>query len=111
MTSRERVLCALSHEEPDRVPIDFGGTLSSTINIAAYECLKEYLGIPGETDVMSVRSHTALVMMQSSNVMVWTLVACSRGLLKSRPRRNFQMGHTKTSGVSYAVNQRAKDTS
>ncbi|MBL7115096.1 MAG: hypothetical protein ISS35_04965 [Kiritimatiellae bacterium] len=25
MTSRERVLAAVNHEEPDRVPIDLGG--------------------------------------------------------------------------------------
>ena len=31
MTSRERVLTALNHEEPDRVPIDLGGTVVSSI--------------------------------------------------------------------------------
>jgi uroporphyrinogen decarboxylase len=29
MTSRERVQCALNHEQPDRVPIDFGGIVTS----------------------------------------------------------------------------------
>lgn len=29
MNSRERVLTALRHEEPDMVPIDFGGTTKS----------------------------------------------------------------------------------
>ena len=30
MTPRERVLTALKHEEPDRIPLDLGG-LSTTI--------------------------------------------------------------------------------
>jgi len=36
MTSRERVLTALRHQEPDRVPIDFGGTDVSTIMVGPY---------------------------------------------------------------------------
>ncbi len=45
MTSRERILAALNHEEPDRVPIDFGGHASSSISILAYLKLKAALGI------------------------------------------------------------------
>src|SRR5262245_52831117 len=36
MTSRERILAALNHEEPDRVPMDFGGQPSSSTAILAY---------------------------------------------------------------------------
>lgn len=45
MTHRERVLKALNHEEPDRVPIDIGGTLCTGIMAIAYKKLKEHLGI------------------------------------------------------------------
>jgi uroporphyrinogen decarboxylase len=45
MNSRERVLAALDHEEPDRVPVDFGGHRSSGIMATAYARLKEHLGI------------------------------------------------------------------
>lgn len=45
MTSRERVIAALNHQEPDRVPIDFGGHASSSIAILAYLKLKNLLGI------------------------------------------------------------------
>ena len=45
MTSRERVLAAIAHKEPDRVPIDFGGMASTSIMAIAYHRLKEYLGI------------------------------------------------------------------
>ena len=46
MNSRERVLTALSHQEPDRVPIDLGGTVVSTIAIPTYAALRRYLGLP-----------------------------------------------------------------
>ena len=49
MTSRERVLCALNHKEPDRVPIFFGASGVTTMNTAAYDRLKAYLGIKSET--------------------------------------------------------------
>ncbi len=43
MSSRERVLKSLNHEEPDRVPIDFGG-FQTGIHKRAYEELLRYLG-------------------------------------------------------------------
>lgn len=45
MTHRERVLAALSHREPDRVPIDFSGSRCSSIHVEGYERLKRHLGI------------------------------------------------------------------
>ena len=53
MTSRERLLAALNHKEPDRVPIDLGGTPTSTISLKALENLKSYLGLSFKTRVMS----------------------------------------------------------
>lgn len=44
-TSRERVLAAVNHREPDRVPIDLGGHRSSGMMAIAYRRLKEYLGV------------------------------------------------------------------
>ena len=43
MTSRERVLAALNHEEPDRVPIDLGGTIMSGIMAHPLDRLRKYL--------------------------------------------------------------------
>jgi len=51
LSSRERVLCALAHEEPDRVPIFFGASGATTMLAAAYDRLKKHLGIQGETKV------------------------------------------------------------
>ena len=45
MNSRERVFAAINHQEPDRVPIDFGATSQTGIHAIAYTKLKEYLGI------------------------------------------------------------------
>ena len=46
MTSRERVLAALSHKEPDRVPIDLSQAGGDGITLRAYENLIKHLGLP-----------------------------------------------------------------
>lgn len=51
MLSRERVLCALNHQEPDRIPIDLGGTRQSGIAASAYHRLKQHFGIDTPTRV------------------------------------------------------------
>jgi uroporphyrinogen decarboxylase len=48
LTHRERVLTSLNHQEPDRVPLDFGGIGPSEIVVSAYENLKKYLGVRDE---------------------------------------------------------------
>jgi uroporphyrinogen decarboxylase len=45
MNSRERVMLALNHKEPDRIPIDLGGSICSSIHKNAYIELKKYLGM------------------------------------------------------------------
>jgi len=45
MNSRERVQLALSHQEPDRVPIDLGGTVCSGILASAYAPLCKFFGL------------------------------------------------------------------
>jgi uroporphyrinogen decarboxylase len=44
MTSRERVLEAIRHRQPDRVPVDMSATPSSGISAIAYSNLLRYLG-------------------------------------------------------------------
>ena len=46
MTSRERVLMALNHREPDRIPVDLSGHRSSGIAAMAYIKLRRHLGLP-----------------------------------------------------------------
>lgn len=55
MTSRERVLAALRHGQPDKTPIDFGGMRSTGATAIAYNRLKRHLGMAGgETRVYDV---------------------------------------------------------
>ena len=48
MKPRERVMLALNHKEADRIPIDLGATIVSSITKASYIPLKKHLGIPLE---------------------------------------------------------------
>lgn len=45
MTSRERVLSALSHNEPDRLPVDFGATPVSGMHVSCIAALRDYFGL------------------------------------------------------------------
>ncbi|MDA1088323.1 MAG: methyltransferase [Verrucomicrobia bacterium] len=55
MTHRERILAAIEHRQPDRVPIDLGATPSSGISAMAYGHLKQHLGIAsGHTRIYDV---------------------------------------------------------
>ena len=38
---------ALNHQEPDRIPVDFGGSSNSLIHIQAHQKLLNHLGLPG----------------------------------------------------------------
>ena len=49
MTSRERILAALNHQEADRVPVGFGGHRSSSIAGMAYARLRDHLGLERRT--------------------------------------------------------------
>jgi uroporphyrinogen decarboxylase len=78
MTSRERVLCALAHEEPDRVPIFFGASGATTIHVQAYERLKSFLGIVSDTKLMSKAMQFAFVeptVMERVGADAWPVVA------------------------------------
>jgi uroporphyrinogen decarboxylase len=45
MIARDRVLTALAHREPDRVPLDLGGTQVTGIHVHAYRRLRAELGL------------------------------------------------------------------
>ncbi|MBE3063557.1 MAG: methyltransferase, partial [Spirochaetes bacterium] len=59
MHSRERVLAALDHREPDRVPIDLGSNLTSGIMAHALDRLRRHLGLV----VRPVRVHEVFQML------------------------------------------------
>lgn len=45
MTSRERVLAALEHKQPDRIPVDFGSTATTGIHVSCVAQLRDYYGL------------------------------------------------------------------
>lgn len=54
MNSRERVSAAINHRQPDRVPIDCGGTRQSGIAASTCHRLKERLGLRTPTRVFDI---------------------------------------------------------
>ncbi len=46
MNSRERLLTALDHQEPDRVPYDLGSVQVTGIHVVAYQAWRAALGLP-----------------------------------------------------------------
>ena len=61
MTHRERLVAALEHREPDRVPIDLGGSRSAGMVRAAYDRLREQLGF-GEEGLIHDRMQQVVAM-------------------------------------------------
>ena len=54
MNSRDRILTALKHREPDIVPVDLGATESSGITGIAYNRLKKHLNLTGQTRIYDI---------------------------------------------------------
>ena len=62
MTSKERVMRAVNHEEVDKIPVDLGGSVQSTIHVYAYAALKKALGIEsGDVEVSDSYILSAMV--------------------------------------------------
>lgn len=61
MTPRERVLIAVNHQVPDRVPVDLAGMKASGIAVSAYDKVKRKLGIRTPTKVLDPRFMIAVV--------------------------------------------------
>ncbi len=45
MDSKERIKAALNHNQPDRIPIDFGSTAVTGIHVLAVKNLRDYYGL------------------------------------------------------------------
>jgi uroporphyrinogen decarboxylase len=60
MTSRERVIKALNHEEADRVPIDIGGGVCG-LTEGAYKDLAKHLGIDAKIEIYDYYQRLAWV--------------------------------------------------
>ena len=58
---RERVIKALSHQEPDRVPFDLGSTANSSIHLLGYQKLKAHFGVEAEDTIIHKMMQTVAV--------------------------------------------------
>lgn len=62
LTHRQRILNALSHQQPDRIPLDLGSTVVTGITCKAYDRLKKQLGLElGETQVFERAAQVAVI--------------------------------------------------
>ena len=60
-TSKERVLAALNHSEPDRVPLDIGGTNCTTMHVTIEKKLKKYLGFEDKgSEIKSINQQVVI---------------------------------------------------
>lgn len=82
MNSRERVLSAIKHKEPDMVPIDFGGHRSSGIFAIAYAKLKKKLGITsGNIYVYDMIQQLAIVEPEVLDIFGVDVIELGRGFM------------------------------
>jgi uroporphyrinogen decarboxylase len=86
LTSRERVLMAINHEEPDRVPFIFGVDLTTGIMRRAYRELKNLLGVEAEEQYM-YGSWRELGAARVDEEVLRALGADGRGVWDRKPRR------------------------
>jgi uroporphyrinogen decarboxylase len=61
MTPRERVVCALNHEEPDRVPLFLGASGATSMLTPLYEKIKARFGIGSPTQFLSQSAQQVMV--------------------------------------------------
>ncbi|RKX75589.1 MAG: hypothetical protein DRP87_14195 [Spirochaetes bacterium] len=61
MESKDRVIAALNHREPDRVPFDFGGNPNAGIHNIAYRRLLELLGIEAKIKIDEIITQQAKI--------------------------------------------------
>jgi uroporphyrinogen decarboxylase len=69
MNSRERILSAINHIQPDKVPIDLGSSTVTGISATAYNNLKQYLNVDSQTRVFDVVQQLANVDMEIINML------------------------------------------
>lgn len=62
-SGRQRIMDAIGHREPDRIPVDFGSSMVTSIHVEGYENLKNYLniGTDRKTEIARGRSLVAVV--------------------------------------------------
>lgn len=83
MKSRQRVLCAVNHQVPDRMPIDLGMNTSTGISAFAYWNLRKYLGM----ELDSVEIHDCVQILARVEEDILQKFHCDCILLKPHPKK------------------------
>ena len=68
MNSRDRIIAAINHRQPDKVPVDLGSSTVTGISAIAYNKLKSHLNISKPTRVFDVVQQLANVDMEIVNM-------------------------------------------
>lgn len=87
MTHRERLAAAISHEQPDMVPIDLGGTVDSSIVAEGYEKLKDHFGIQAE----NVLCHRMMRVVRVDERILQALDIDTRGVFLGAPMKKMEV--------------------
>ena len=89
LTSRQRLIKALNHEEPDRIPIDLGGNQTG-IHKIAYQALLKHLGVEDELMIMDAVQQLARpceAVLKRFHVDTRYIAAKRRTVLRARYRK------------------------
>ena len=88
MTSRERVLAAINHEKPDRVPIVIGVSNATGIKMKPYRGIKKIAGIEAPDNY--IYNWPELGTAEIDNTTMRRLHSDVRGVLDSHPQQILQ---------------------
>lgn len=99
MTSRERVLAALSHEEPDRVPIVIGVSNATGMKVKPYEDIKRLMG--GDGDTRYLYDWPELGTVAPSETVLRRLHSDVRGVLDRHPQAVYARNAARSPGEPF----------
>ena len=99
MTPRERVLAALQHEEPDRVPIVLGPSNATGIKMTPYRELKQRLGIDAPDEYLYRWPELGTAAIDEETLV--RLGTDVRGVLDVEPARVLERNAARPPGTDY----------
>lgn len=101
MNHRERFQAALSHQQPDRVPLDVGGAIVTSLSAPTYPALVKALGLgPRPTRIRDLYAQTC----QMDEDVLERLGVDTRPL-DCRPSASYQLQQWRENGFHYFVDE------
>ncbi len=106
MNSRERVMRSINLQEADKVPVDFGGTVVTSVDLNLHKKLREKFGIEGEEENIDYSMGTAgvdrkLVEIFHSDVVRIGLNVVKPDIINGYYENGFGIGHKKAEPHEY----------